>query len=171
MNETIKTIESRCSTKKFTSKMPSFEDIDTILKAGTLAASGRNLQSSIMIAITDKQTRDKLMKTNAAILGADIDPFYGAPVVIVVLAKKSVNTHIYDGSLSLGNMMLAAHSLGLGSCWIHRARETFEMDEWKAFVKSLGLEDEYEGIGNLALGYPDTIPAPKERREGRIFIV
>lgn len=172
MNETLKIIETRRSVKSFSDKMPSREDIEAILKAGTLAASGRNLQSSVMVAITDKKTRDKLSGANASILGVKTDPFYGAPVIIVVLAKKSVNTHVYDGSLSLGNMMLAAHSLGLGSCWIHRARETFELDEWKKFIKDLGLTEEYEGIGNLALGYPSgDYPANKERLDGRIFIV
>ena len=98
--------------------------------------------------------------------------FYGAPVVIVVLAKKSVHTHVYDGSLSLGNMMLAAHSIGLGSCWVHRAREVFELPEWKEFLVSLGITEEYEGIGNLLLGYPSgDYPAEKERKPDRIFIV
>ena len=172
MNEAIKNIDTRRSVKSFSDRMPTEEDIDTILRAGINAASGRNLQSSILIAIKDKEVRDRLMKTNAEILGASTDPFYGAPVIIAVLAKKSVSTHIYDGSLSLGNMMLAAHSLGLGSCWIHRARETFERKEWQEFLRSLGLDEEYEGIGNLALGYPSGDPLPeKPRREGRIFIV
>ena len=172
MNEILRTIEERRSIKKFKSDMPRREDIDAILKAGSEAASGRNRQASVMIAISDPVLRNKLSKANASILGADTDPFYNAPVVIVVLARKDVNTYIYDGSLSLGNMMLAAHSLGLGACWVHRAKETFEMPEWQELVKSLGLEGEYEGIGNLALGYADCeYPAKKERLEGRIFSI
>lgn len=172
MNEILRTIEERRSIKKFKSDMPRREDIDAILKAGSEAASGRNRQASVMIAISDPVLRNKLSKANASILGADTDPFYNAPVVIVVLARKEVNTYIYDGSLSLGNMMLAAHSLGLGACWVHRAKETFEMPEWRELVKSLGLEGEYEGIGNLALGYADCeYPAKKERLGGRIFSI
>ena len=172
MNEILKLIEERRSIKKFKSELPRREDIEAIVKAGSEAASGRNRQASIMIAITDKEVRDRLAKANAAVLGADTDPFYNAPAVIVVLAKKEVNTYIYDGSLSLGNMLLAAHSLGLGACWVHRAKETFEMPEWKEFLKSLGITEEYEGIGNLILGYADCeYPAAKERREGRIFYV
>ena len=172
MNEILKAIEERRSIKKFKSDMPSREDIEAIVKAGSEAASGRNRQASIMIAITDKAIRDRLMKTNAEILGADTDPFYNAPVVIAVLARKDVNTYVYDGSLSLGNMMLAAHSLGLGACWVHRAKETFERPEWKEFLKSLGIDGEYEGIGNLIVGYADCdYPDKKPRAENRIFIL
>lgn len=172
MNEILRTIEERRSIKKFKSEMPRREDIEAILKAGSEAASGRNRQSSVMIAITDPVLRKKLMEANASILGAEIDPFYNAPVVIAVLAKKEVNTYIYDGSLSLGNMMLAAHSLGLGACWVHRAKETFEMPEWRELVSNLGLVGEYEGIGNLAVGYADCeYPEKKERLDGRIFFI
>ena len=86
-------------------------------------------------------------------MGTTGDPFYGAPVVLVVLADKSRPTYLYDGSLVMGNLMLAAHSLGLGSCWIHRAKETFEREEGKAILKELGIEGDYEGIGNCVIGY------------------
>ena len=152
--EVLKCIEERRSTKAYTGDMPKKEDIDTVIKAGLEAASGRNKQSPIIVAITDKATRDKLSRANADILGASTDPFYGAPVVLVVLADKAVSTAVYDGSLCLGNMMLAANALGLGSCWIHRAREVFDMPKWRDLLKTLGLDGDYEGIGNLALGYP-----------------
>lgn len=172
MNEILKCIKERRSTKKYSNKMPSFADIEKIIEAGIFAASGRNKQAPVIIAVTDKEIRDKLSRANAKVMGASGDPFYGAPVVLVVLADKSANTYVYDGSLALGNMMLAAHSLGLGSCWIHRAKEVFIQDEWKEWLSSLGLVGEYEGIGNCVIGYPDeperTAP---ERREGRVFYV
>ena len=172
MNETLKIIESRRSVKAFKPDMPKQEDLAAIVKAGLAAASGMNRQTPVIIAITDKTVRDRLAKKNASLLGTTKDPFYGAPVIIAVVAKKEGATYINDGSLALGNMMLAAHSLGLGSCWIHRAKETFEDPVWRAWLRSIGLKDEYEGIGHLALGYADgDYPAPKERLPHRAFIV
>ena len=169
MNEVIKNIIERRSIKKYKSDMIPSELIDEVIKAGTYAPTGMNRQSPIIIAITNKETRDKLSKLNAKIMGADIDPFYGAPVVIVVLADKSVPTYIYDGSLVMENMMLAAHSLGLGSCWIHRAKEEFEMEEGKKILESLGIKGEYVGIGHCILGYPDIKVEAKPRKENYIY--
>ena len=172
MNEILKCIEERRSVKAYTTEMPKKEDIDAVIKAGLEAASGRNRQCAIIVAITDKVTRDRLSRVNADILGMNSDPFYNAPAVLVVLAKKEIHTAVYDGSLCLGNMMLAAHSLGLGACWVHRAKEVFEEPEWKEWLASIGVEGEYEGIGNLILGYPKgDFPAPKERNPGRVFYV
>ncbi len=164
-------IISRRSTKCYKSDMPSEELIDKVINAGLYAANGRNWQSPIIIAVKDKSVRDKLSALNAKIMGAEgTDPFYNAPVVLCVLADKSKRTYIYDGSLTMGNMMLAAHSLGLGSCWIHRAKEEFESEEGKEILCALGIEGDYEGIGNLILGYPDGEPreaAP--RNENRVY--
>ena len=172
MNEILKCIEERRSIKSYEDKMPPREDIEKVINAGLSAASGMNLQTSIIVAVTDKATRDRLSEANRKILGRDSDPFYGAPVILVVLAKVEGRTYINDGSLTMGNMMLAAGSLGLGSCGIHRAREVFEDPEWKAWLKSIGAEGEYIGIGNLALGYmKGEYPEKKERREGRVFFV
>ena len=102
-------------------------------------------------------------------MGGSGDPFYGAPVVLVVLAPREVGTYVYDGSLVMGNMMLAAHALGLGSCWIHRAKEVFDQPEFKQLLADLGVEGDYEGIGNCILGWPAQDPEPKPRREGRVF--
>ena len=155
MSEIVKKILTRRSTKKYKPDMVPKEIIDEILKAGTYAASGTGKQSPIILAVTNKELRDKLSKINAEIMGVNSDPFYGAPVVLVVLADKNVATHVYDGSLVMGNMMLAAHDNGIGSCWVHRARETFEREEGKEILKSLGISGEYEGIGNCILGYSD----------------
>ena len=152
--------------------MPSIEDINKIIEAGLRAASGRNLQAPIIVAVTNKEIRDSLSRANAEIMGAAADPFYNAPAVLVVLAEKRAHTYLYDGSLTLGNMMLAAHEIGLGSCWIHRAREVFDRPEWQAWLKSIGVTEEVEGIGNLIIGYPDgELPAVKETRDGRVFFV
>jgi nitroreductase len=165
-------IMSRVSVKKYTPEMPKSEDIDSVITAGLRAASGRNLQASIIIAVTDREIRDRLSKANAEIMGASGDPFYGAPCVLVVLGDKKAHTYAYDGSLTLGNMMLRAHELGLGSCWIHRAREVMDMPEWREWLRSLGLEGEYEGVGNLVLGYADgELPPVKETKEGRVIYV
>lgn len=168
--DTLELINSRASTKSFSDKMPSDEDINKIITAGLRAASGRNLQAPIIVVIKNKEVRDRLAAANAAVMGASSDPFYAAPAVLVVLAKREAHTYVYDGSLTLGNMMLAAHSLGLGSCWIHRAKEVFELDEWKTWLREIGITDDVEGIGNLIVGYPkDKIPEPKPIKDGRVF--
>lgn len=172
MNETLQTICTRKSVKKYKPDMVEKELIEKIVEAGTHAPTGLNKQSPIILAVTNKQVRDELSKLNA---GDDpfgrSDPFYGAPVVLVVLAKKDVSTHVYDGSLVMGNMLLAAHSLGLGACWIHRAKETFERPEGKALLQKLGVEGEYEGIGNCIVGYADIDPVKKPRKENWVYYV
>lgn len=172
MNEVLQKMKERRSIRKFKPDMVAQEQIEQIVEAGVYAASGRNLQAGIVVAVTDKEIRDRLSKANAAVMGVDSDPFYGAPVVLVVLADKSCRTYVYDGSLMMGNMMLAAHTLGVGSCWIHRAKEVFEQPEWKEWLKSIGVEGDYEGVGNCILGYPDTeLPMAAERKENRVFYV
>ncbi len=171
MNEVLKAIGERRSIRAYLPDMPSREIVDEVIKAGLAAASGMNRQPVAVIAICEKELRDRYSKANAAVMGSDKDPFYGAPVILAVVARCDSPTHVYDGSLALGNMMLASHALGLGSCWIHRAREVFMMDEWRELLKSLGLEGEYEGIGNLALGYPAATPSRPAERPGRAFVV
>ncbi len=155
MNETLKVLETRRSCRNFKPDMISEDDLKAIIKAGTYAATGMGKQSPIIIAVTDKKTRDDISEANRKIGGWDagFDPFYGAPVILIVLAKKDVWTHVYDGSLVMGNLMNAAESLGIASIWIHRAKEEFESDFGKALLAKLGIADEYEGIGHCALGY------------------
>ena len=127
-------------------------------------------QSPIIIAVKDREVREKLAKLNAAAMGKDIDPFYGAPELLVVLADKAIPTYVYDGSLVMGNMMNAAADLGVASCWVHRAKEEFESEEGKAILKKLGIEGDYEGIGNLILGYAEkTAVAPAPRKANYIY--
>ena len=168
INESLlEALEERRSVKKFKSEMVPMDDIEKIVNAGLYAASGMGKQSPIIIEVTDKATRDQLSKMNAKILGRDTDPFYNAPVVLVVLADKSVPTHVYDGSLVLGNMMLASYALGLGSCWIHRAKEEFESEEGRKLLEKLGIEGEWEG---LVVGYPDVSGLKAvPRKENRVY--
>lgn len=166
MNDVIKTLISRRSVKKYLPELPPVELIQQIAEAGSFAANGMGRQSPTILVITNKQLRDRLSAINAKVMGREgIDPFYGAPAVIVVLADKSVPTYVYDGSLVMGNMMNAAHSLGIASCWIHRAKQTFESEEGKAILKELCVEGDLEGIGNLVVGYADGDPKPAAPRK------
>ena len=160
MAETLTVLKTRRSCRNYKPELIEQEKLDAIIEAGTYAATGMGKQSPIIIAVTDKETRDKLSKMNAAIMGMEIDPFYGAPELLIVLANKDVPTYLYDGSLVLGNLMSAAADLGVASCWIHRAKEEFESEEGQAILKELGIEGNYEGIGHLILGYAVN-PAPK----------
>ncbi len=173
MNETLKVLETRRSCRKFiTDKMVSDEEIKAIVKAGTYAATGRGLQSPIILVVTNKELRDKLSAENARIMGVDFDPFYGAPVIIIVLADKNVATYKYDGSLVMGNMLNAAASLGLGSLWVHRAKEEFEGELGKQILENLGIEGDYEGIGHCVIGYAKE-PAPEAapRKDNYVYYV
>ena len=174
MNEIIKAMMERRSIRKFKSDMVSKKDIDEIIEAGLYAANGMGRQAVITVAVTNKQLRDKISEDNRKIGGWDkgFDPFYGAPVILIVLAEKDWRNKVYDGSLVIGNMMLAAHSLGLGSIWIHRAKEEFETEEYKKLLKDIGVQGEWEGIGHCAIGYIDgDIPKPSQRKENRVYFV
>ena len=175
MNDTLKVLETRRSYRSFKPDMVKEEDIQAVIKAGTYAATGRGLQSPIIIAVTNKEKRDEISRANRSINLAwaeDFDPFYGAPVILIVLADRNVPTYLYDGSLVLGNMMNAAESLGLGSIWIHRAKEEFDSDFGKQILKELGIEGDYEGIGHCALGYAaEPAKAPAPRKENYVYYI
>ena len=169
MNETINTLLTRRSVRCYKADQVSDELLDTVLNAGQYAASGMNSQNTVLVAVRDPKTRDQLSKMNAAVMGSSSDPFYGAPCVVVVLANTTRGTWVEDGSLVIGNLMAAAHSVGLGSCWIHRAREMFDSDEGKALLKEWGLPETMRGVGNCILGYPSEVPGDKPRLDGRII--
>ena len=172
MSDVLETIKTRRSIRKFKPDMIPKDLLEKIIEAGTYAATGMGKQSPIILAITKKELRDQLSEWNAKIMGTDTDPFYGAPVVLVVLANKERPTALYDGSLVMGNLMLEAHALGIGSCWIHRAKEEFESEEGKELLKSLGIEGDYEGIGHCVLGYVDgEYPKAPERKENWVYYV
>lgn len=174
MSETLKVLESRRSCRAYKPELIEEEKMQAIIKAGTFAATGMGKQSPIIIAVTNKEMRNKLSAMNAKIMGQGegFDPFYGAPELLIVLANKDVPTYVYDGSLVMGNLMNAAADLGVDSCWIHRAKEEFESEEGKAILKSLGIEGNYEGIGHLILGYaaaPLKDAAP--RKENYVYYI
>jgi len=170
--DAIENLLTRRSVRKYKSDPIPKETLDKILEAGEYAATGMNRQSPIMIAVTDKALRDRLSAWNAGIMGSSGDPFYGAPVVVIVLADKNVPTYIYDGSLVMGNLMNAAHALGVSSCWIHRAKEEFNSPEGKELLRSLGIEGDYEGIGHCILGYADAEPnEPSPRKANYTYRV
>lgn len=170
MSDVLETIKSRRSIRKYKSDMVPQDKLGKIIEAGTYAATGMGKQSPIIIAVTNKELRDKLSAMNAKVMGVNSDPFYGAPVVLIVLADKSRPTYVYDGSLVMGNLMLEAEAQGIGSCWIHRAKEEFESEEGKELLKSLGIEGDYVGIGHCVLGYVDgEYPEIPERKPNWVY--
>ena len=167
MNETLKVLETRRSCRNFKPDMISEEELQAVLRAGTYAPTGRGKQSPIIVAVTNKEVRDKLSEENRRIGGfpEGMDPFYNAPVILIVLADKEIGTYKYDGSLVMGNLLNAAAGLGLGSIWIHRAKEEFESEFGKNLLKELGIEGDYEGIGHCALGYAAEPAQPAAARK------
>ena len=167
----MENMKTRRSVRAFVpDRMPARDLVEAVAEAGTYAPTGRGAQSPLIVVVTSKAVRDRLSELNAAVLGANTDPFYGAPVVLVVLADRSRPTHVYDGSLVMGNLMNAAHAVGLGSCWIHRAREVFDSEEGKALLRQWGIEGDYEGIGHCVLGYPAAgqPKAARPRKDGYV---
>ncbi len=172
--DTMEAILTRRSVRRYKSELPPREALERIIEAGLYAPSGHNLQTTRIVAITEPGLIARLREQNRVIGGwpEGHDPFYGAPAVLLVLADRASPNHVYDGALTMGNMMLAAHALGLGSCWINRARQEFDSDEGKALLAALGIEGDWEGIGHCIVGIPDG-PAPKTapRKPGRVLWV
>ncbi len=173
MNETLNTLKNRRSIRKYKKEQISSEQLELILEAGTYAATGMGKQSPVMVVVQNAEMIAKLSKMNAAVIGSSNDPFYGAPTVIVVLANKALaGTYLEDGSLVMGNLMNAAHAVGVDSCWIHRAREVFATEEGLALLNEWGLNENYVGVGNCILGYRDCdYPAAKPRKDNYIIRV
>lgn len=170
MSDLNTAIKNRRSVRKYTEEKVSQDKVDQIIEAGLWAASGMGRQAPVILQIDDRETRDLVSKLNAAVMNSTSDPFYGAPQVLVILADRNVRTYLYDGALTMGNMMLKAYDLGVSSCWIHRAKEVFDSEEGKQILEKAGIKGDYEGIGNLIIGYADgEIPAPKDRVPGRVY--
>lgn len=172
-NDTIRSIKERRAIRAFKPEQITDDELMTVLEAGTYAPSGRGLQASQMVVVQNKELMDKIIRMNQDVLGNRLkNPYYGAPTVILVFAPESRNTYIEDGSCLLDTLMLAAHSIGLGSCWIHREKEMFETEEGRELMKEFGLDDEMKGIGALALGYIEgNAPEAKPRKEGYYTII
>ena len=165
MSETLTTLKARRSCRNYQEKQVPEEIIEKIVEAGTYAATGMGKQSPIILVVTNQEVRSRLSELNGAVLGTSSDPFYGAPDVLVVLADRSIPTCVYDGSLVMGNMMNAAADLGISSCWIHRAKEVFDTEEGKKILKDAGIEGDYQGIGNLVIGYDNNGTRPAAPRK------
>ena len=174
MSETLKVLETRRSCRAYKPELIEEEKLQAIIKAGTYAATGMGRQSPIIIAVTNKEMRDKLSAMNAKIMGQPegFDPFYGAPELLIELANKQMPTYLYDGTHVMGNLMNAAADLGVDSCWIHRAKEEFASEEGKDILKSLGIEGDYEGIGHLILGYASApLKEAAPRKEDYVYYI
>lgn len=175
MNAIIENMITRRSVRKFKSDAIPTELLEQVVEAGRFAASGHNRQPWLFIVVNNPDIRHRLSKSNASFFDMEVDdPFYGAPTIIIVLTRKTTPTYLYDGSLAMGNLMLAAHSLGLATCWIHRAKQEFETAEWQTWLHSLGVENpqDYEGIGHCAIGYAaNSLPPARPRKEDNIIWV
>ena len=171
MTSAFENIIERRSIRRYKDVQITREELEQVIRAGVCAPSGQNRQSAIIVAVQDKDEIAYMSKLNATVMGTNSDPFYGAPTVLVVLAEADSRFAVQDGSLVMGNLMNAANAIGLGSCWINRAREVFEKEEGKALLKKWGLEGSYVGIGNCILGYPDEAPAMKPRKENSVYYI
>lgn len=170
MNEVIKCLKERRSVRSYDGRPVPDDVLKEILDAGKYAASGMGRQATVMVAVRNKDLISDLSMMNAAVMGTNTDPFYGAGTVIIVFADSTVQTYIEDGSLVMGNLMNAAHALGVDSCWIHRAREVFSTPVGKDIMKKWGLDENYVGIGNCILGYSDKpVPDAKPRKGGNVI--
>ena len=172
MNEVIQSIKTRRSVRSFLPRQVEPALLDAVLEAGTYAPTGSGKQSPIIVAVQDPATVKQLSRMNAAVFGGTSDPFYGAPTVLVVLAERSRGTYLLDGASVITTLLNAAHAVGLGSCWIHRAKEEFESEEGKALLKQWGIEGDFEGVGHVILGYPaGDAPEPAPRKANYIVRV
>lgn len=173
MASTLEDLKNRRSCRSYQPRQITEEELQQVLEAGTYAPTGRGAQAPIIVVVQDKETIAALSRQNAAFMGnPEADPFYGAPTVLIVLADKSRPTYLYDGSCVMDNLLNAAQAVGLGACWIHRAKEEFESEEGKALLKQWGIQGDYEGIGHCVLGYrADAVPAPAPRKENYVYYV
>ena len=172
MNETIKNLLERRSVRGYKEDLVPEEVLNEILEAGEYAPSGMGQQGTLMVVTQNPKLVAKLSKMNADVMGTESDPFYGAPTVVVVFADSNMPTCVENGSLVMGNLMLEAEEQGIGSCWIHRAKEVFASEEGKALLKKWGVEGDYEGIGHCVLGYPaGDVPKAKPRKENYVYHV
>jgi nitroreductase len=170
MQSTLEDLKNRRSIRQYKPEQIKASELDAILEAGTYAASGKGAQSAVLVVTQDKALIEKLEKLNARVLNnPDAKPFYGAPTVVTVLVDKKAVTPLQDGVLVIGNLLNAAYALGVGSCWIARAKEALDSEEGKALRKEWGLSDDYEGVAHCILGYAAETPAPKPRKDGYII--
>ena len=168
-NEVLENIKNRRSIRSYKNNPVPEDLLNLVLEAGSYAPSGMGRQSPTIIAIKDKKYRDIISKLNAKVMNRDADPYYGAPIIILVLADSTISTYVEDGTCALENMMLAASSLGLGTVWVHREKEIFDSKEGKALLKEWNLPETLKGVGSIALGYSnEPIKEAKKRKDNYI---
>ena len=169
MRSTLEDLKTRRAVRSYTDEPVTREELDAVLEAGTYAPTAMGMQRVCIVAVTNRQERDELSRLNAGVMGRDGDPFYGAPVVLVVFGDGTWPMAVKDGSLVMGNLMNAAHAIGLGSCWIDRAEPVFESAEGRALMEKWGVPEGYVGVGHCILGHTDAAPEPKPRKEDYII--
>lgn len=171
-NEVLETLEKRRSIRAYSKEQIKDEELDAILKAGTFAPTSRGMQSPFIVAVQNKEMANELRKMNSGIMGTESDPYYGAPTIILVFVPEDFANGIYDGTCILENMMIAAASINIGTCWIHREAEMFATTEGKELMRRMGLPEGLKGVGALAVGYAAAEPAPaKERKKDYTRII
>ncbi|MDR0410911.1 MAG: nitroreductase family protein [Treponema sp.] len=171
MGNTLEDLKNRRSIRSYKQEQIKEEELDAILEAGTFAPSGMGQQSVVMVVVQNKETIAKIERLNAKVLNDPAQkPFYGAPTVVNVLADKSKVTGVENGALVIGNLLLAAQALGIGSCYIYRAKEVFESAEGKELLERWGVKGDYLGVGHVLLGYPAG-PAPKPAPRKKDYII
>ncbi len=172
-NQVLESLKTRRSVRAYKPDMIEQEKLDAIMEAATYAPTGMGQQSPRIVLVKTKEIRDRLSKMNANVIGRDADPFYGAPVVAVVFGDiKKVPTWMEDAVLVAGNLLNAAHAVGVDSCYIYRAKQMFESKEGKELMKEWGLADTYVGVAICILGYgASEVPAAKERKADYILEV
>lgn len=172
MNEAMKNLLERRSVRGYKKDLVPADVLDEILEAGKYAPSGMGQQKTLMVVTQDPELVAKLSRMNADVMWAKSDPFYGAPTVVIVFADSEQGTCVENGSLVMGNLMNAAHAVGVDSCWIHRAREVFDSEEGKALKAEWGVPESYIGIGHCVLGYRSgEYPEAKARKDGFVIRV
>lgn len=167
--ECVKVLQERRSIKKYKTEQIKQSELDVILECAKNAPTGMNMQSPVMVVVQNEETIKEISRLNAEVLGMQIDPFYGAPTVIIVFGNTSCVTYKEDASLVAGNILNAAVAMGLGGCWIHRAYEVFQSEDGKKLMKKWGLGDNYAGVANCILGYADQSPEKKPRKENYVI--
>ena len=168
----LEIIRTRRSCRSYKPDQITDEQLNAVLEAGTYAPTSRGLQSPFIVAVQNDALKARLAKMNAEVMGVTTNPYYDAPTYVLVFVPEDAPNGVQDASLVLENMMLAAHTQGLGSCWIHREREMFATEEGKELMREWGLPEGLVGIGALSLGYPDGEPSPaKPRKEGYARVI
>lgn len=169
-NAVIESLIERRSVKSYKAQQISDQELDIVLEAATYAPTGMNKQSPIMVVVQDAELIAKIAKLNARVMNFDGDPFYGAPTVVIVFGNTEILTWMEDATLVAGNLLNAAHAIGLGSCWIHRARQVFEMPDGIELKKQWGIPESFIGVANIILGYQDQPAKPRGARKENYII-